>query len=301
MAKFRAMRKLWARVEDGLRACAEAGAGRGRDRLAHDGAARSSREHAAHHDRGRRRRPRRRRRITVLPHTAALGLPDRVRPPRSRATPSLCCWKNQTSPASPIRPPAPARIEDHDRSSSATRPGRCSRRSKAPAAPRRRWNAGSIQHKVAAVRASAQAAVARRDRHSDRHERYFPTCAKLRRYRCFQSRRARRCTPTIRAASPSRRCRASGSPNRSSGCAMLPMRSSPRPARGRQIFLANARARQPISPRARASPRTSSRPAVSKRWQLRARISRPSAAFKASGAALACLCGVRQSLRQSGR
>ena len=43
IAKFRALRKLWARVEAGLRTVAAAGLRRGRDRVAHDDAARSLR------------------------------------------------------------------------------------------------------------------------------------------------------------------------------------------------------------------------------------------------------------------
>ena len=46
---------------DGVRACAKARHGHGRDRVADDDPARSLREYAAHHDRGGRRRPRRRR------------------------------------------------------------------------------------------------------------------------------------------------------------------------------------------------------------------------------------------------
>ena len=77
IAKFRALRKLWARVEAacGLEASARRCL-RG-DRVAHDDAARSLREHAA-------RRPIAAfaagvggaDAITVLPFTAALGLPD---------------------------------------------------------------------------------------------------------------------------------------------------------------------------------------------------------------------------------
>ena len=47
--------------------------------------------------------------ITVLPHTAAARPARRASRAASRATRSLSCWKNRTSPASPIRPPAPAR------------------------------------------------------------------------------------------------------------------------------------------------------------------------------------------------
>ncbi len=62
------------------------------------------------------------------------------------------------------------------------------------------------------------------------------------------------------------------------------------PARGRRSF-SPISARPPTSPRARPSPRASSRPAASRRSTPR--VCRPgalAAAFKASGAALACLC-----------
>ena len=59
IAKFRALRKLWARVEQACGLDAEAGLCRRRDRVADDDAARSLREHAAHDGRHRRGRIRR--------------------------------------------------------------------------------------------------------------------------------------------------------------------------------------------------------------------------------------------------
>ena len=81
LAKYRALRKLWARVEAGMWACPAAGLCRVRDGVAHDDDARRSREHAAHHHRGDRRRPRRRRRH----HRPALHSGDRTARPAGAA------------------------------------------------------------------------------------------------------------------------------------------------------------------------------------------------------------------------
>jgi len=48
--------------------------------------------------------------ISVLPYTAALGLPTAL-PAHGAQTRNSFCWKNQTSPRSPIPPPAPARLK----------------------------------------------------------------------------------------------------------------------------------------------------------------------------------------------
>ena len=61
IAKFRALRKLWARVEVSCGLDARAGFRLGRNRVAHDDAARSAREHSARDHRCVRRRARRRR------------------------------------------------------------------------------------------------------------------------------------------------------------------------------------------------------------------------------------------------
>ncbi len=76
MAKFRAARKLWARIETACGLTPKPASAHGRDRVADDDAARSIREYAATTiavaaagfggaDA-----------VTVLPHTAPLGLPD---------------------------------------------------------------------------------------------------------------------------------------------------------------------------------------------------------------------------------
>ena len=108
IAKFRALRRLWARVEEACGLDAEARLRLRRDRLADDDAARSVGEHAAHHHRGVLRRRRRRRRH----HGAAVH--RRARPARPLRAPhraqhaACCCSRKPTSPRSPIRPRAPA-------------------------------------------------------------------------------------------------------------------------------------------------------------------------------------------------
>ena len=98
LAKFRALRLLWARVETSLRPCAEAALHRGRYRVAHADPARSLCEHAARDHGDLLRRPRRRQ----CDHRAAAyagARPARsFRAARRRATRNWCCWKNPTSP-----------------------------------------------------------------------------------------------------------------------------------------------------------------------------------------------------------
>ena len=138
MAKFRAVRKLWARVEE---ACglapkpalvtAETAWRMMTQRDPYVNMLRTTIAVAAAGFGGADA-------ITVLPHTAPLGLPDAFRPPR-RAQHPAC-------PAGRIEPRARRRSgrrlrrarSDHRRSS-APRPGRCFRRSRRPAASGRRW------------------------------------------------------------------------------------------------------------------------------------------------------------------
>ncbi len=108
IAKFRAIRKLWARVEAACGLNAETGDRCRRDRVAHDDEARSLREHAAHQ------------RLPSRPPASAAPTisPFCPTPPQSgcrmpshgasRATRSSCCWKNRISRKCPIRRPAPA-------------------------------------------------------------------------------------------------------------------------------------------------------------------------------------------------
>ena len=91
IAKFRALRKLWARVEEACGLAPEPVLHRRRDRLAHDDPRRPLREHAARDHRGVRGRPRRRRRHhRAAVHAGAAACPT-VSRAGSRATPSSCC------------------------------------------------------------------------------------------------------------------------------------------------------------------------------------------------------------------
>ena len=87
IAKFRALRKLWARVEQASGLKPEPAFVVRRDRVAHDDAARPLREHAAHDDRGHRRRRRWRRRD----HRAALHAGASVCPTVSRGASRATC------------------------------------------------------------------------------------------------------------------------------------------------------------------------------------------------------------------
>ena len=123
----------------GLRPCARAGLRLRRDRVAHDDAARSLREHAAHDHRGGRGRPRRRRRH----HGAAVH--RGARPARPLRAPHRA--QHAARAAGGIQPREGRRpgrgLRRHrgpDRHSSAAPPGRCSRRSRRRAAPTRRWS-----------------------------------------------------------------------------------------------------------------------------------------------------------------
>ena len=91
IAKFRALRKLWARVEEACGLAPKPALRRGRDRVAHDDAARSLREHAARDHRGVLGRPRRRRRDHgAAVHRWRSACPTASRG-GSRATRSSCC------------------------------------------------------------------------------------------------------------------------------------------------------------------------------------------------------------------
>ena len=104
--------------------------------------------------------------------------------------------------------------------------------------------------------------------------------------RCARSPRRRKAPP------PSSRCRAFAFPRRSKPCATNPMPCSRRSARGRKCFWRRS-AHWPTFPRARCTRRISTRPAASRRasgdgFKDQAAMI---AAFKKSGAKLACLCG----------
>ena len=176
-----------------------------------------------------------------------------------------------------------------DRQALRAPPGRCSRRSRRPAALRRRSKQGLIQGKVAAYAPSAQTAVAQAQRPADRHQR-VPESARSSRSRCSTcrqsqlraDRRQRRFEPLppMRLAEPFEALRDASD------------RDAGNDRRAAEGLSRQSRQGRPISPRARRSPRISSRPAASKRSTSDGFKSRDEmiAAFKASGAKLACLC-----------
>ena len=108
MAKFRALRLLWARVEQGLRPCAEAVVHCRRYRVADADPARPLREYAARDHGDVLGRPRRRQQPSRCCRIRwRWDCPIRSRGAR-RATRNWCCWRNPISPRCPIPPPAPA-------------------------------------------------------------------------------------------------------------------------------------------------------------------------------------------------
>ena len=198
--------------------------------------------------------------ITVLPFTAALGLPDRFARRIARNTQLILL---EESNLAKVADPAAGSggIEDLTRAALRAPPGRCFRRSRRPAARPPRSKQGLIQRKVAATRAEREKKIARRkDALTGTSE--FPD---LHEARGACARRRAACHATQPAnASLARRCRASASPSRSRRCAMPPTACSPRPARGRKSS-SPISASSPTSRARTLSPRTSSRPAASRR------------------------------------
>ena len=139
MAKFRALRQLWARVEQACGLDAEAAfiAAETAWRMLtqRDTYVNMLRATIATFSAGLAGADA----ITVLPHTLALGLPDRVRAADRAQHAACCCWRNPTSPRSSDPAAGSGGIEDLT-ASSARAPGRCSRRSRRPAARSPRWS-----------------------------------------------------------------------------------------------------------------------------------------------------------------
>ena len=137
IAKFRALRKLWARDRGGMRPRAPPGIRRRRNRVAHDDQARSAREHRAWHHRRPRRgfgRRRCRDRAALQRRARRAGGPCATYCPQhpdhpDRGIQSLPRRRSRRWFAAPSRP-LPTR--------SAPRPGLFSRTSNAPAALARR-------------------------------------------------------------------------------------------------------------------------------------------------------------------
>ena len=124
-----------------------------------------------------------------------------------------------------------------------------------PAAPRAALEAGSIQAKVAAVRAERESRDRAPQGRADRHQRFSPiaeTEATGMPRRRAEGRRPPDRSPRLRLAEPFEALRDAAD------------RARRKRARGRKYFWPIS-ARRPISPRARPTPRISSRPAASRR------------------------------------
>ena len=172
--------------------------------------------------------------ITVLPFTAALGLPD---PFARRIARNIQLLLLEESNICRVGDPAAGSggIEDLTQKLAQAAWALFQNIEEAGGAPAA-LEAGLIQGKVAAVRAEREKAVARRTRGADRHQRL--PAARRDAGRC--ARRASRSRPASYPVYVNlrSRCRASALPSRSSTCATPPIARWPRPAHGR-VFLAN--------------------------------------------------------------
>ena len=174
IAKFRALRKLWARIEEACRLCAHAGLRHGRDRVADDDAARSAREHVARDHRGVCRRP-----SAAPTPSACCRSPPRSACPMSlrggsRATSSSFCAMNSNL----------ARVADAAAGSGAVEnltDQLCSaawalfQEIDTAGGAAAALESGMIQSKVAAVRAKRQAAIASAQGCADRRQHFSRT------------------------------------------------------------------------------------------------------------------------------
>ena len=288
-----------------LRADAEAGLRLGRDRLAHDDPARPLREHAAHHHRGRSRpasaapTPSR-----VLPLHRAARLARPLRPPH-RAQHPACAARRSESGARRRSRRRLRRAWRMSPRSFAAPPGRSFRRSKPRAARGRRCERGLIQRqgRGGARRARMRAVARRRD--VSPAPTHYPDLAEAalavldvppaRRRRANSSRPSSRCRDAARRAVRTLRDRVRRAPCRQPArgrkCSSPPSASRPTspPARFRQELLRGRRYRggDRRDPGGIGTRRRRRLPAVA-------------AAFKASGATLACLCASDETYARQG-
>ena len=133
LAKFRALRLLWARIEQACGLTPKPIVRRRRNRLADADPARPLREHAARDDGDILRRPRRRQRHHRAAAYAGARIARSVRPARGAQHPTGAAGRIQSRES--VR--SGRRVRRHrspDASSFAKPPGRCSRRSRRPAA-----------------------------------------------------------------------------------------------------------------------------------------------------------------------
>ena len=220
--------------------------------------------------------------VTVLPFTAALGLPDAFARRLARNTQLILLEESNL-----------ARVADPAAGSGgieALTQHLCGaawaffQEIEAAGGARTALTSGLVARKVAAIRHEREAAVARgrepitgTSEFPDIHELPVAVLAPAPAHSAAHRRRAS--------------CRRSDWPSRSSNCAMPPTATPPRPARGRR-FSSPISARPRTSPRARLSPRISSKPVELKRSPTTVSRSTETlvTAFKTSGARFACLC-----------
>ena len=253
IAKFRAIRKLWARVEEacGLR---PARFRYRRDGLAHDDQARPAREHRARHDRGTCRGLGGADAVTVLPFSAALGFPDAFARRIARNTQTILV---EESNIHRVADPAAGSgaIEDLTEAACEAAWG-CSRRSSGPAARRRRLKPGRSR------RRSPRSGRRARGQHRAPEDRAvgtsdFPDLAEepVAVSGAFRA-------PARGAGTQCRDSRGSGSPSPSSAARQSDL-SQDRTAQRPKVFLACS-ARLRLHRAGELSPRACSRPAASR-------------------------------------
>ena len=193
--------------------------------------------------------------ITVLPHTAAIGLPDGFARRIARNTQLILLEEsNLAKVADPAAGSGGFESLTHELCVAAWSLFQEIEKAGGAAAA---LEQGLIQAKVAAVRAEREKAIARRkDALTGTSE--FPDIAETP-AAVLEAAPAVSCC----AARAARRCPASASPSRSKRCAMPPTACWKQPARGRKSS-SPISGGSPISPPARPTPRTSSRPAASR-------------------------------------
>ena len=224
--------------------------------------------------------------VSVLPFTSALGLPDRFARRVARNAQLLLL---EESNVAKVADPAAGSGGIEDLTEKLCRAAwalfqEIEQAGGAPAALER----GLIQDKVAKVRAEHEAATAhRKDVLTGTSD--FPNLSEAP-VQVLDAKPVPIGPPVANVKYPALK-RRSASPNRSSICAMLPTGCWPRPAHGRKSS-SPISARSPSSPRARRSPRHffeagGIEAVANDGFESRDEMI---AAFKASGAKLACLC-----------
>ena len=261
IAKFRAIRKLWARIEQASGLEPSPRLRHGRDGLAHDDQARSSWEHRARHHRSTCRRGRWRR----CRHGVALQRRARhsrcVRPAHCPQHADHPCRGVRISTASPMRPQGAGADRISHRATLrkglvAVSGDRARRRLRQGTRGRANPEGGCRDPDAARGQCRGQEGGADRHQRLSRSRRGAPLpCLAL----------SGRPRARLRLDSPSRCFRACGSPSPSSACATEATTTSPAPESGPKCC-SPASAALPTSPRARVSPRACSRLAASRRY-----------------------------------